>query len=346
MSDPITIFNEILNFLVTVFFATPSGGGLSMYQTLATTYVFSVNGNNCTLDNLNLKGVTTIATEGACSPCNSYNPLCGFQKKTQCAGFGVQITLGILKGIGGLQLQQSTNPAIGSFDTTNNVCTITFPNCKIPSMKYSDGKYAPGLCSVICGDCNQGVGQQCAYTPAFNPFTEFNDPVYTDITFNLQTIITSTTLGLDFSKSTIVFNNMNIGFFPSFNIGIPPYTFDIGTYLDQKLGGFVESKIPTTILQSLPNINIPIGILVDGKQYGRLSIRSPIHTFRNPPFNLRNSEIPYLFARDHNGNLITNFNRTTFELNIVNTRSPINNEDAKFFVNGNNVKSIENFSYY
>jgi len=354
MSDPTTIFNEILNFLVTVFFATPSGGGLSMYQTLATTYVFSVSGNNCTLDNLNLTGVTTIATEGGCTPCTIYNVACypfvGFMgKSTTCAGFGVQVTLGVLQGIGGLQLEQSNNPAIGSFNTTNNVCTITFPKCKIPSMTYSQGKYAPGLCAVACGDCNQGVGQQCGYTPAFNPFSQFqpfNAPVYTDITFNLQTIINSTTLGIDFSKSTITFNNMNIGFFPSFNIGINPYTFDIGNYLNQQLGIFVESKIPTTILQSLPNINIPTGILVDGKQYGRLSMRSPIHTFRNPPFNLLNSEIPYLFARDHEGNLITNFDRRTFAINIVNTYSPINNEYAKFFVNGNNVKSIENFSYY
>ena len=172
--------------------------------------------------------------------------------------FFLTLVLGILKGIGGLKLQQSTNPAIASFDTTNNVCTITFPNCIIPKMNYNLGKYIPGLCSVICGDCNQGVGQQCAYTPTFNPFSTFQPfdaPVYTDITFNLQTIITSTTLGIDFSKSTIMFNNMNIGFFPSYNIGINPYTFDIGNYLNQQLGIFVESKIPTNLLQYLPNIN-------------------------------------------------------------------------------------------
>ena len=357
MSDPTVIFNEILNFLVTVFFATPPTGGLSMYQTLATTYSFSVSGNNCTLDNLNLSGVTTNPTTGSCEACSSWWPQCAFVKgpTKPCSGLGVIVTLGTLQGLAGLQITAGE----GSFDKTSGICTITFKSCKIPNMIYNNGNYSVGGCLVVCGDCNQGYTQQCSYASPinfFSPFQPFNAPVYSDVTFNLQTILTSTQLGLDFSKSTISFNNMNIDYFPHMPVGvpyIPSLQFDIGNYLNQQLGIFVESKIPSSLLQSLPNIIIPTGILVDGKQgillsngtvSPKLLMRSPIHTFTTQPFYIQKTgDIPYLFIRNPaDGRIITNFDRN-FRLNIVNNHSAHNEDDEKFFSKGNNVKSIENF---
>jgi hypothetical protein len=359
MSDPTRIFNEILNFLVNVFFAIPNGGGSSMYQQLATQTHFSISGNDCTLDKLDLTGVSTNPNVGYCTPCTKYNvpcyPFVGWMgNSTSCVGTGVIVTLGNLLGIAGLKI--STDPgAISGQIGENGICTVVFNNCLIPEMIYSDGNYSVGACAVACGDCNRDWNQQCGYTPAVNVFSllePFKAPVYCSITFNLQLILSSTELGIDFSRSTILFNNMNIGFFPSWVVGVSPYTFDIGNYLNQQLGGFVESRIPITLLQSIPNQILPIGINFPYSVNNKLSMRQTIHKFATP-FSYRRTQIPYLFINDvlPDGSRIlrTNFNSNTSMVNIVKSNAPINEDDAKFFGKKDNIKSIksiENFSYY